>query len=190
MADDNGMDRLNQRMARGQRAIPPSRRPAPPAPSSASSEEAAPARKAAAPVERVEPADAALVDGPAVSLAPTGTEKDVPAPGAHEMPMSPQSTPSAIVHPSPISGASLSKTERPGGSSLRLKSGEPQANLAVRVRRSLDLRLDDLLHDLRHRELRSSKAELVEMLLWELPSVVTVDLEDRLDRFRHAGGRR
>lgn len=66
---------------------------------------------------------------------------------------------------------------------------EPQANLAVRVRRSLDLRLNDLVHELRHQGLRSSKAELVELLLWELPANLDADLETRLTRFRQLAGR-
>lgn len=67
---------------------------------------------------------------------------------------------------------------------------EPQANLAVRVRRSLDLRLDDILYELRHRGIRSSKAELVELLLWELPRTLNSDLESRLAHFRRVAGRR
>lgn len=71
-----------------------------------------------------------------------------------------------------------------------LVADEPQANLAVRVRRSLDLRLDDLLHELRHRGVRSSKAELMEMLLWELPPKLDASLEARLVRFRAVAPRR
>lgn len=69
-------------------------------------------------------------------------------------------------------------------------ASEAQANLAVRIRRSLDLRLDDLLHQLRREGIRSSKAELVEMLLWELPNQLNYDLETRLSHFRNVAPRR
>ena len=71
-----------------------------------------------------------------------------------------------------------------------LSASDPQANLAVRVRRPLDDRLDDLLHELRRSGNRSSKAELVEMLLWELPEALTPEVVDRLVRFRSVAGRR
>jgi hypothetical protein len=78
----------------------------------------------------------------------------------------------------------------PGDADWVAGPGEAQANLAVRVRRSLDLRLDDLVHELRRSGTRSSKAELVELLLWELPPTLTADLADRLDRFRRVARRR
>jgi hypothetical protein len=67
---------------------------------------------------------------------------------------------------------------------------EPQANLAVRVRRSLDQRLDDVAYELRRAGVRSSKAELIELLLWELPPTLTPELSARLARFRAVAGRR
>ena len=67
---------------------------------------------------------------------------------------------------------------------------EIQANLAVRVRRSLDWRLDDLVRELRRTGNRSSKAELIELLLWELPPTVTGELSARLALFRDATGGR
>lgn len=68
---------------------------------------------------------------------------------------------------------------------------EAQNNLAVRIRRSLDERLVDLVYGLRRQEnTRSSKAELVEMLLWELPEEDLAGLRIRLDRFREQAGRR
>jgi hypothetical protein len=73
---------------------------------------------------------------------------------------------------------------------MLLPADEAQANLAVRVRRSLDRRLDDLAYELRRSGVRSSKAELVELLLWELPPTVTPELAARLARFRSVAARR
>jgi len=61
---------------------------------------------------------------------------------------------------------------------------EPLANLAVRVRRSLDERLGDLIHALRRDGVRTSKVELIELLLWELPAEPSGDLRRRLAEFR------
>lgn len=63
---------------------------------------------------------------------------------------------------------------------------EPRANLAVRVRRSLDTELAEALLNLRRQGTRSSKAEVIEMLLWELPGVTAADLERRLVAYRRA----
>jgi hypothetical protein len=73
---------------------------------------------------------------------------------------------------------------------MLLPADEAQANLAVRVRRSLDRRLDDLAYELRRSGMRSSKAELIELLLWELPPTVTPELAARLARFRSVAARR
>lgn len=66
---------------------------------------------------------------------------------------------------------------------------EPAANLAVRVRRSVDDRLAELLFNLRRTGVRSSKAELVEMLLWELPAEPTEEFRGRLATFRERAPR-
>lgn len=62
---------------------------------------------------------------------------------------------------------------------------EPLANLAVRVRRSMDRTLGDLTRELQGAGIRTSKAELVEMLLWELPTEPNPYLRARLATFRH-----
>ena len=67
---------------------------------------------------------------------------------------------------------------------------QPTVNLAGRVRSSLGLRLDHVVLDLRVQGVRSSKAELLEMLLFELPEQATPDLRERLERFREATHRR
>ena len=58
-----------------------------------------------------------------------------------------------------------------GGRPTRLRLGADVApvNLAIRVRRPLDDRLADIIHGLRGQGVRTSKVELIEMLLWELP---------------------
>jgi hypothetical protein len=66
---------------------------------------------------------------------------------------------------------------------------DPLANLAVRVRRPLDKRLGSLVYRLGENEVRTSKAELVEMLLWELPPEPTDDFRRRLATFRRAAPR-
>ena len=66
---------------------------------------------------------------------------------------------------------------------------EPLANLAVRVRRSLDIRLADLVHHLRREGVRVSKVDLIEMLLWELPSRPDRAFRERLAAFRRRAPR-
>lgn len=51
----------------------------------------------------------------------------------------------------------------------RLAADLPPVNLAIRVRKPLDDHLVDLIHALRGVGVRTSKVELIEMLLWELP---------------------
>jgi hypothetical protein len=59
------------------------------------------------------------------------------------------------------------------------------------VRRPLDDRLADIIHALRLRGVRTSKVELIEMLLWELPDAADVgdDLLERLGLFRSCAPR-
>lgn len=69
------------------------------------------------------------------------------------------------------------------------KPGEPTANFAVRVRQSLDARLLDLVHAFRSEGLRTSKVEIVELLLWELPAEPSAELRRRLAQFRQEAPR-
>ncbi len=66
---------------------------------------------------------------------------------------------------------------------------EPSANLVVRIRRSVDDRLVELLHAFRQEGLRISKVELVELLVWELPAKPTAELRERLSSFRREAPR-
>jgi hypothetical protein len=72
----------------------------------------------------------------------------------------------------------------PAPEPLRLAADLPPVNLAIRVRRPLDDRLADLIHDLRRAGVRTSKVELIEMLLWELPEGEREGVRKRLRRFR------
>lgn len=67
---------------------------------------------------------------------------------------------------------------------LRLSPSLPWSNLAIRVRRPLDDRLADLIHELRRDGVRTSKVEVIEMLLWELPPDDAEGLRKRIARFR------
>ena len=67
---------------------------------------------------------------------------------------------------------------------VRLAADLPPANLAIRVRRPLDERLADLIHALRRDGVRTSKVEMIEMLLWELPEDDHPAVRERLRRFR------
>jgi len=102
--------------------------------------------------------------------APPATTAD-PAPTATEAP--PRAAPAA---PSPRRRA------RP--EPARLAADLPPANLAIRVRRPLDERLADLIHALRRDGVRTSKVEMIEMLLWELPEEDHQAVRERLRRFR------
>ena len=50
---------------------------------------------------------------------------------------------------------------------VRLAPDLPPVNLAIRVRKPLDDGLADQIHLLRREGVRTSKVELIEMLLWE-----------------------
>ena len=67
---------------------------------------------------------------------------------------------------------------------LRLGADLPPVNLAIRVRKPLDDRLADVIHELRQDGVRTSKVELIEMLLWEMPEGQTPALRERLRHFR------
>jgi hypothetical protein len=67
---------------------------------------------------------------------------------------------------------------------LRLAPDLPPVNLAIRVRKPLDDRLAEQIHELRRAGVRTSKVELVEMLLWELPEGRPDALRERLRAFR------
>lgn len=71
----------------------------------------------------------------------------------------------------------------------RLAPDLPPVNLAIRVRKPLDDHLADLIHDLRRDGVRTSKVELIEMLLWEQTSEDAEAVRRRLGAFRDAAPR-
>jgi hypothetical protein len=71
----------------------------------------------------------------------------------------------------------------------RLAPDLPPVNLAIRVRRPLDDHLADLIHALRRDGVRTSKVELIEMLLWEQTSEDAAAVRARLADFRAAAPR-
>lgn len=97
------------------------------------------------------------------------------------------------VAPPPAEPEPAGPAARPGmvgpGAGSALSADAPSANLAIRVRRPLDEHLAELIHQLRRRGVRTSKVELIEVLLWELPESATPALVERLARFRRAAPR-
>lgn len=71
---------------------------------------------------------------------------------------------------------------------VRLGADEGLVNLSIRVRRPLDEHLVEALHRLRRAGVRSSKVELIELLLWDLPADPAT-LRARLAEFRQAAPR-
>jgi len=67
---------------------------------------------------------------------------------------------------------------------MRLAADLPPVNLAIRVRKPLDDRLAEVIHQLRGDGVRTSKVELIEMLLWEMPDDAPAALRERVKRFR------
>ena len=105
---------------------------------------------------------------------------EVPAPAA----------PSAKV---PAQGDAKTSRPRPRAATARaqerLSPSLPSANLAIRVRRPLDDRLADVIHELRREGVRTSKVELIEMLLWEFDTSDLDALRKRISRFRRVAPR-
>ncbi|MFN2591652.1 MAG: hypothetical protein ABR532_02320 [Candidatus Dormibacteria bacterium] len=67
---------------------------------------------------------------------------------------------------------------------------EPFSNMTLRVRTSLDMRASDLVHEMKYRHnVRTSKAELVEMLLSDLPTKPSDALIARVRAFQREAPR-
>ena len=114
-------------------------------------------------------------DAPAPS--PVGEETGAPPPAAAPAPTAPEAPHRPVV-------AAPSPRRRARPDPVRLAADLPPANLAIRVRRPLDERLADLIHALRRDGVRTSKVEMIEMLLWELPEEDHQAVRERLRRFR------
>lgn len=83
----------------------------------------------------------------------------------------------------PVRAARRSAPTR-AASPMRLGADLPPVNLAIRVRKPLDDRLAEVIHQLRGDGVRTSKVELIEMLLWEMPDDEPTAIRERLRRFR------
>jgi len=66
---------------------------------------------------------------------------------------------------------------------------EPTANLTLRVRQHLDSRLARQVFELNQHGWHTSKVEIIEMLLFEMPDQLDGDLVARLQSFRSAAPR-
>lgn len=97
--------------------------------------------------------------------------------------------PEASDAPAPAAPRRPPRRIAPRNVGLRVPADAPAANLAIRVRRPLDERLAELIHGLRQQGIRTSKVELIEMLLWELPAAPSRDLRGRIGAFRSAAPR-
>ena len=157
----DGLDVLRAQVERRARSVPAPRRPKPPP----SEDVGGAAPEHAPPTQTSESGPVAL------SGASPGTPDEPKAVKARARQRAPQSRTGVAV--------ASSTDDRP-----KTQPDEPLANLAVRVRRSLDARLGDLIYELRRDGVRTSKVELVELLLWELPAEPSADLRRRLADFR------
>jgi hypothetical protein len=111
---------------------------------------------------------------------PAGEETGPPPPAATAA----EPAPPATAAPPRTVAATPSPRRRGRPDPVRLAADLPPANLAIRVRRPLDERLADLIHALRRDGVRTSKVEMIEMLLWELPEEDHQAVRERLRRFR------
>ena len=112
---------------------------------------------------------------------------DAPPPSGEGVGETPGSPTPAVAAPPPVSTpapAAPRTRRRAQPEPVRLAADLPPANLAIRVRRPLDERLADLIHALRRDGVRTSKVEMIEMLLWELPEEDHAAVRERLRRFR------
>lgn len=126
------------------------------------------------------------------------TRDDDATPALRSAPEAPTAQPQATAPPAAAVGegggdaAALTRaatTRRRGPARLRLAPDLPPVNLAIRVRKPLDDHLADLIHALRREGVRTSKVELVEMLLWEQTGEGAEAVRARLGAFRAAAPR-
>ena len=96
--------------------------------------------------------------------------------------------PVAAVQEAPPPRAARAPRGRGAGETrVRLAPDLPPVNLAIRVRKPLDDGLADQIHALRRDGVRTSKVELIEMLLWESAGATPEALRERLRTFPGVG---
>lgn len=120
--------------------------------------------------------------------APASPPPAVTDAAAGETDTAPSPEPSPAPRRVPARRAAGGGTPQPASQRPRVGPDAPPVNLAIRVRRPLDEHLVDVLHDLRKAGVRSSKVELIEMLLWEMPADAEA-IRRRLGEFRRAAPR-
>ena len=177
MPDQEGLDALRGLVERRTRAVPPPRKPRPPSQPLPTA--------GAAPTDATETASHVTEERgsahtePASNSLPVDSSVEATAPkpaGTAPNPPARVAAPAPEADPPPPFAQPLSNTRAAGT--------EPTANLTLRIRQSLDLRLAELIHGLRREGVRSSKKELIEMCLSELPTEPTEHLRARLRSYR------
>ncbi len=167
-ASTNGLDALRQRrIVRAERKVPASRHerdpdPAQPPPNLDTS------TKLQAPPLR--PTSRPVTNSP-ITPPPAGDASSPSSPAARPADESPPAE-AHHKHPHPVVGPN-----------------DPHVYLSARVRQPLEDHLCELLHQLRRAGVRSSKVELIEMMLWALPPTPDTELLGTLQAFRTAAPR-
>ena len=179
MAEQEGLDELRGLVERRARSVPPPRRPrdhnddsAAPLELRLSQPEPEPPFVEAGAERRGSADPDPPEEGPSVVRPPAA----VPPAGSASVPSETLRERAAEPLPAP---AQPPRRGHPAAMGL-----EPTANLTLRIRQSLDLRLVELLHGLRRDGVRSSKKELIEMCLSELPFEPSEQLRARLRSYR------
>lgn len=114
---------------------------------------------------------------------PSAVAPSAPPVTAAAVPEEPPADPPPTTAPSPRRPAATRGRGR-AAAPMRLEADLPPVNLAIRVRKPLDDRLAEVIHQLRGDGVRTSKVELIEMLLWEMPDDAPTALRERLRQFR------
>lgn len=184
MPEQEGLDQLRGLVERRARSVPPPRRPRSHIDDSAATAEQTRSQPEPEPpvvepdVERrgsaaPEPAEEGpRVVQPPAAVPPAGSGPPVPSETPRERAAEPLPVPAQSPRP-----------DHPAASAMPM-GPEPTANLTLRIRQSLDLRLVELLHGLRRDGVRSSKKELIEMCLSELPFEPSEQVRARLRSYR------
>jgi len=184
VADQEGLDQLRGLVERRARSVPPPRRPR----QVEESKQSTPTTESGElPAAEADEADSEsrgsggpepAWEGP--SVVPPPILAATPVPDEHSVEAAAPPAPSPAPEPPPA--------QFPQSGDLGARSAgtgtEPTANLTLRIRQSLDLRLAELLHSLRREGVRSSKKELIEMCLSELPLEPSEHLRARLRAYR------
>jgi hypothetical protein len=171
------MDALRQRVERRRRVVPPPRRSPEPTEAVAAAEplQDPSVDRATASRPARTPRTPAPTKTPRLETAAEGAGSSGPEP-------SPPASPDRDTTPTPTTAPA----GRGGELAEIVLGGPPErfVQLGVRVRATFDDRLDELVYQFRRQGVRTSKSELVELLLSDLPPEPDNDLRARLASFR------